>query len=78
MASESFLGPRLTIRKLTVLPKDVVFVKAIIQASDGLCCLFSDGGGNLILAAAEDRAADLQLLADDLEMELSNTEERPE
>ncbi len=78
MVSESFLGPRLTIRKLTVLPKDVVFVKAIIQASDGLCCVFSDGGGDLILAAAEDRAADLRQLADDLEIELKSRADGPE
>ena len=70
MVSESLLGPRLTIRKLNVLAKDVVFVKSIIQASDGICCVFSDGGGELLLAAAEDRAADLHRLADDLELEL--------
>lgn len=70
MVSESLLGPRLTIRKLSVVAKDVVFVKAIIQASDGLCCVFSDGGGELLLAAAEDRAADLHRLVDDLEFEL--------
>jgi hypothetical protein len=70
MVSESLLGTELTVRKLVVCPKDVVFVKAIIQASDGLCCLFSDGGGELLLAAAEDRAADLQQLVQDLETEL--------
>jgi hypothetical protein len=70
MVSESLLGPHLTVRKLSVVAKDVVFVKAIIQASDGLCCVFSDGGGELLLAAAEDRAADLHQLADDLEFEL--------
>jgi len=70
MVAESLLGPRLTIRKLVVEPKDVVFVKSIVQASDGLCCLFSDGGGELLLAAAEDRAADLQELVEDLRNEL--------
>ena len=70
MVSESLLGPQLTIRKLNVLARDVVFVKSIIQASDGICCVFSDGGGELLLAAAEDRAADLHRLADDLELEL--------
>jgi hypothetical protein len=70
MVSESLLGPQLTIRKLNVLARDVVFVKSIIQASEGICCVFSDGGGELLLAAAEDRAADLHRLADDLELEL--------
>jgi len=71
MVLESLLGPRLMVRKLKVLPKDVVFVKSIIQASDGLCSVFSDGGGELLLAAAEDRAADLCRLVDDLELELT-------
>jgi len=70
MVAESLLGPWLTTRKLVVHPKDVVFVKSIVQASDGLCCVFSDGGGELTLAAAEDRAADLQRLVEDLQVEL--------
>ncbi len=77
MVTESLLGPQLTIRKLNVVAKDVVYVKAIIQASDGVCCVFSDGGGELLLAAAEDRAADLHRLADDLELELRTGLEAP-
>ena len=61
---------QLTIRKLSVKPKDVVYVKGIAQASDGLCCVFSEGGGHLSLASAEDRAADLQQLVQDIEIEL--------
>lgn len=70
MVAEELLGPQLSIRKLSVEPRDVVYVKGIAQASDGLCCVFSDGGGNLVLACAEDRAADLQQLIDDLTIEL--------
>jgi hypothetical protein len=47
-----------------------VYVKGIAQASDGLCCVFSEGGGHLSLASAEDRAADLQQLVQDIEIEL--------
>ena len=70
MVNQALLGPQLTTRKLCVQSKDVVYVKAIAQASDGLCCVFSDGGGHLVLASAEDRAADLQQLVRDLEVEL--------
>jgi hypothetical protein len=71
MVAEELLGPQLSIRRLVVQPRDVVYVKGIAQASDGLCCVFSDGGGNLVLACAENRAADLQQLVDDLTMELN-------
>ena len=67
---QGLVGPKLSTRKLSVRPKDVVYVKAIAQASDGLCCLFSEGGGNWLLASPEDRAADLQEFARDLEAEL--------
>ena len=70
MRNDGLLGPRLTTRKLCVRSKDAVYVKAIAQASEGLCCVFSEGGGNLILASAEDRAADLQQFVRDLEIEL--------
>ena len=71
MVAQELLGPQLSIRKLCVQLRDVVYVKGIAQASDGLCCVFSDGGGNLLLACAEDRAADLQQLIDDLMIELN-------
>ncbi len=71
MIALDLLGPQLSIRKLCVQPRDVVYVKGIAQASDGLCCVFSDGGGNLVLACAENRAADLQQLVDDLVVELN-------
>ena len=75
MCNDDLLGPRLTIRKLCVRSQDVVYVKAIAQASDGLCCVFSEGGGNLILACAEDRAADLCQFVHDLEIELCESGE---
>ncbi len=70
MVSRELLGRLLTTRELCVQPKDVVYVKGIAQASDGLCCVFSGGGGNLVLASIENRAADLQELVQDLINEL--------
>jgi hypothetical protein len=75
MVAQELLGPELSIRKLSVQPRDVVYVKGIAQASDGLCCVFSDGGGSLVLACAENRAADLQQLVDDLKSELNCSDE---
>jgi hypothetical protein len=75
MVHEELLGPKLTTRKLCVQPRDVVYVKAIAQGSDGLCCVFSDGGGHLVLASAEDRAADLQQFVCDMESELQGNDD---
>ncbi len=65
----------MTVRSLTVQRKHEAFVKGIAQASDGLCCVFSVGAGRLLFAAAKDRAADLNDLVNELEMELSEVTE---
>ena len=70
MTSQEPGGQQLSIRKLTVKPADVVYVKGIVQASEGLCCAFSQCGGKLALVSAKDRAADLQELVRDLAIEL--------
>lgn len=70
MTTPTLLGPGLIARNLDVAPKDVVYVKGISLASDGLCCIFSDGGGKLVLISPEDRVADLEELVRDLVNEL--------
>jgi hypothetical protein len=44
---------------------DVVYVKSIAMAHEGLCCMFSDGDGRLLLAAPRGREAELDCLVDD-------------
>lgn len=60
----------LSVGRLVVAPEHVVFVKGVIEASDGLACLFADRGGDLRIAAPMDRAAELHELLADLSAEL--------
>ena len=49
---------------------DVVFVKGIFEASEGLCAMFAERGGDLVIAAAHTREAELDELLRDLVREL--------
>ena len=57
-------------RKVLVRDKDVVFVKGIFEASEGLGALFSERGGELIISAPLSRQRELDELLTDLEHEL--------
>lgn len=53
------------VQKLSVRPSDVVFVKGIIEASEGIANIFAERGGELTIAAPIGRGAELtELLAD--------------
>lgn len=69
-------------RKIRVLERDVVYVKGIFEASEGLGAVFAlprslhehrDDGGVLTVAAPRSRAADLEELLRDLQVELDGT-----
>ncbi len=62
-----FVGPGMVTRSLVVRAKDVVFVKGIVEASEGLAQLFAEHGGDLTLASPKDREAEL----DELVLELA-------
>jgi hypothetical protein len=57
-------------RRLSVLAADVVYVKGIIEASEGLASLFADEGGELTIAAPHGRETELLDLLEDLQSEL--------
>ena len=57
-------------RRVIVRSQDVVFLKGIVEASEGLAQVFAERGGDLTLAAPEGRAAELDALVDDLCREL--------
>jgi len=61
----------LVVRSFNCSCSDVVYVKSIVTAYDGLCALFSDGGGAIRLVAPKGREAELDQLVDDLTQELS-------
>lgn len=70
MDIKDLVDDSMTVRSLVVERKDEVFAKGVAQASDGLCCVFSMGQGQLLFVAARDRAADLDKLVEDLAREL--------
>jgi hypothetical protein len=72
MDLSELLDSEMTVRSMTIRPRHEAFVKGVAQASDGLCCVFSAGQGNLFFVAPRDRVADLNVLIDDLEVELAS------
>lgn len=58
------------VQDLVVEPSDVVFVKGIVEASDGIAMVFAERGGELTLAAPEGRGAELIELLRDLEQDV--------
>jgi hypothetical protein len=59
----------LVTRRVYVRAEDVVFVKGIFEASEGLGALFAERGGELVVAAPTSRERDLDELLADLVVE---------
>jgi hypothetical protein len=64
------VGAGLVVREVSVAPPDVVFVKGLVEASDGLAAVFAERGGELLLATPHGREAELDELLVDLQAEL--------
>jgi len=64
------LDDGLIVRRLSVKIEDVVYVKGIFEASEGLCAMFAEGGGDLTILAPESRSLELDVLLRDLAVEL--------
>jgi hypothetical protein len=64
------LDDGLIVRHLSVKNEDVVYVKGIFEASEGLCAMFAEGGGDLTIVAPESRSLELDVLLRDLALEL--------
>ena len=64
------VGPGMVVRRVVVRAKDVVFLKGIVEASEGLAQVFAESGGDLTIAAPADRERELDALVDDLCAEL--------
>lgn len=63
----------LSAHKLEVPPREVVFVKSIIEASEGVASIFAESGGSLTIATPREREAALRELLDDLTGETGGT-----
>ena len=57
-------------RRVDVLPRDVVYLKGILEASEGLGAIFAERGGELVVTAPLDRGDDLEELLRDIALEL--------
>ena len=59
----------LILRKLRVRAREVVFIKGVIEASEGLAVLFADAGGDLTIATSASQTEELDRLLADLKDE---------
>ena len=64
------LDDGLLVRTLRVNSEDVVFVKGIFEASEGLCAMYAQRGGELTIVAPVSRALELDVVLKDLAYEL--------
>jgi hypothetical protein len=60
----------LATRQFSVRARDVVYVKGVLEASEGLGVLFGERGGELILATPKSRLAELDRMLADLQKEI--------
>src|SRR5262245_23593473 len=67
----------LVVGRLRVAAEHVVFVKGVVEASEGLANLFAERGGELHIASPHDRAVELRELLLDLAADLSGSLELP-
>jgi hypothetical protein len=70
MPVSPLLGHGLVARQVSVAKEQVVFVKGIFEASEGLGALFAERGGELVIAAPTSREAELDVVLADLVEEL--------
>ena len=62
-------GEPLVERHVRVAARDVVFIKGICEASEGLCAMFAERGGDLVLSAPASRSRELDELVRDLRID---------
>lgn len=65
------MGEGLVSREIDVDVADVVFVRAHLEASEGLGLMFAEHGGELTLAAPREREAELDAFIADLAEEMT-------
>jgi hypothetical protein len=64
------IGEGMVTRRVMAASHQVVFLKGIVEAHEGLAQVFAEKGGDLLLAAPADRKAELDELVADLCREL--------
>jgi hypothetical protein len=56
--------------RIRVAERDVGFVRGILEASEGLACMFAEKGGDLMLVTSSSQQARLEEVVADLRVEL--------
>lgn len=64
------VGDGMVIRRIVIRAADVVFLKGIVEAHEGIAQVFAENGGDLTLASPADRQAELDQLVDSLLLEI--------
>ncbi|HEY4107035.1 MAG TPA: hypothetical protein VGM44_24210 [Polyangiaceae bacterium] len=77
MELHELIDEDLVVRRLSVKNQDVVFVKGIFEASEGLCAMFAERGGDLTVVAPTSRAQELDVVLRDLAAELHGVLDGP-
>ena len=77
MDTRALIDAGLVVRKMSVKNGDVVFVKGIFEASEGLCAMFAEQGGELTIVAPCSRERELDAVLSELARELGAILERP-
>jgi hypothetical protein len=70
------VGAGLVVRRVRVEPKEVVFLKGVLEASEGLAVMFAEAGGELTVATSTSQAGELDRVLSDLEVEIGALVER--
>ncbi len=70
MSTAPLLGPGLTSVSLSVPASEVVYVRALLEAHEGLAVMFAERGGELVLATTDSQAAELAWFVAALQAEL--------
>ena len=60
----------MVVRRMSVAPAEVVFVKGVVEASDGVAAVFAESGGELSIVSPIGREAELAELLEDLAREV--------
>ena len=66
----ALIDEALVVRKMWTKNADVVFVKGIFEASEGLCAMFVERGGEFMIVVLHSRARELDAVLSELAREL--------
>lgn len=59
----------LVVRRVRVAPREVVFLKGVIEASEGVAAVFAESGGDLTIATMPSQKDELDRILQDLQAE---------